>query len=402
MQIHAAALLRHDRNRRIALVAAAIAIAISLIALLVMQALGSPTGSPIDASAVGSSTAAASSTSTTAWTLAPARDVSATVTAPKSIQTSSPYVPQTEPALTASTTTCYATFSGDATGARDVTSSLTAFLKRYNGRSVCLKYHGVYRVDGIVRLDTLSGLRLDGRGSTLKQVATSTAGSNRRIFYILRGSNLVIGNMILRGKNPDFTRWVSGRQNEHGIWIDGGTSIRIHHVTIRDMYGDGIDINFKDGAVAPPAGITIDHDNIARVGRNGIGITAGHSINITYTSIADTGLHGVDFEPDYLAAKIYAITLQHSKILRVGRGHIDTSYAFAANGKIGNISGIRVLYNTGDHFNVTIQAKPGYIHRNVVFTGNRSSYSANAYFTRIIGLTFSSNYHITRHLSSVQ
>jgi hypothetical protein len=368
----------------------------------VMQGLGSPTGSSIDTSAVGSSTDAASSTGATAWTLAPARDVSASITAPQTVQTSSPYVPQTEPALTASTTTCYATFSGDATGARDVTSSLTAFLKRYNGRSVCLKYKGVYRVDGIVRLDTLSGLRLDGRGSTLKQVATTTAGSNRRVFYILKGSNLVIGNMILRGKNPDFTRWVSDRQNEHGIWIDGGTSIRIHHVTIRDMYGDGIHINFKDGAVAPPAGITIDHDNIARVGRNGIGITAGHSINITYTSIADTGLHGVDFEPDYLAAKIYSITLQHSKILRVGRGHIDTSYAFAANGKIGNISGIRVLYNTGDRFNATIQAKPGYIHRNVVFTGNRSTYAANAYFTRIIGLTYSSNYHITRHLSNVR
>lgn len=395
MQFFATNAIRHDQNQRRLALVAAVALGIGLIVTTVLQAPApSLPASGTDPS--GSSAASAS------WPLSAVRDVSTAAISRPGVTSSSVMLPQAEPAVTTAAVSCYATFTGDASGRRDVTSALTAFLRRYNGRSVCLKYHGVYRIDGIVRLDSLSGLKLNGRGSTLKQVATSAAGSNRRAFYILKSRNVSIGNMTILGRNPNVASWVSSRQNEPGIWIDGGSGIRIHHVAIKNMYGDGIYIGFKDGGVTAASGVTLDHVTIYRVGRNGIGIVAGNNIVMRYVKIVDTGLHGIDLEPDYASANIHHVTVQYSSIARVGRGNIDSSYSFAANGKAGNMSYIKVLSNVGDRFKSTIQAKSGYTHRYITFSGNRSTYASNAYFSNIVGLSFSGNTRITQHRSNVR
>jgi hypothetical protein len=308
----------------------------------------------------------------------------------------------TTPASTSAAVTCAATFGGNATGSQDVTSSLTSFLRKYNGKQVCLKPNGVYRVDGIVRIDSLSGLRLDGRGATLKAVAYAPASAHRRQIYIVRSSNIVISNLVIRGKNPDFTRWNADRQHEHGIWIDGGRSITVRAVTIRDTYGDGIHLGFKDGALTPPTAITLDRVNIARTGRNGIGIVSGNYVLIRSGVIVDAGLHAIVLEPDYSNADIHHVTVTGSTMRRFGRSGIDTGYAFGANGKAGWMHDISVVTNTADRFKATIRARTGTTHKTIVFTGNRSELSSTASFANIVGLTFSGNVRISAYKTNVR
>lgn len=305
------------------------------------------------------------------------------------------------PAETHAATACV-TFKGDATGSRDVTSSLTSFIRAHNGKVICLKARGHYRVDGIVRLTSLYGVRLDGRGATLKPTSTSAAGTNRRQLYILSSGNLIIKNLHIAGLNPNVAQWHADREQEPGIWIDGGANIKIQNVTIRNTYGDGIKLGFRNGVVAPPSKITLDRVTIRGVGRNGIAIVSGHNILITRTTISDTGLHGIDLEPDLAGADIHHVTVQSSTIKRIGRAGVDTSYSFAANGNAGSMHDISVLNNTGDRFQTTVQAKPGQTHRTIVFRGNRSITVAQAYFGNIVGLSSSGNNNISVHTSNVR
>ena len=77
-------------------------------------------------------------------------------------------------------TTCERTFTGDATGSRDVTASLTAFLDKHGGKRLCLKSYGKYRVDGTVRISNEYGLRLDGRNATLRPRINLSSSAHRQ------------------------------------------------------------------------------------------------------------------------------------------------------------------------------------------------------------------------------
>ncbi len=301
----------------------------------------------------------------------------------------------------AAATSCQVTFTGNATGSRDVTASLTRFLYNDRGRRLCLKPYGIYRVDGIVRITNQVGLHLNGRNATLKAGPNISPTANRRQLYIQNSRGIVILNLRIRGRNPDYTRWNSSRQHESGIHIDGGSSIRLDRVSVRDTYGDGIYIGFKDGRLAPATGVILYKVSIARAGRNGVAIVAANGLLITSSVITDTSLQGIDLEPDLSNAVISRVTVQRSSVRRFGRSGAYTGWAFASNGKAGTVSDIKVSGNTGDRFSATVQNQYGGTHRNITFTGNSSTYRAHAYFTNVTGLTFSGNVNITAHRSNV-
>lgn len=299
-------------------------------------------------------------------------------------------------------TTCERTFLGDATGSRDVTASLTSFIRGHGNKRLCLKSDGVYRVDGIVRIEDVSGLRLNGRGATLKQVSTTTAGTNRRHLYLLRSTNIYIHDLRLHGRNQDATTWIAAREHEPGIWIDGGSRITIRNVAIRGTYGDGVLFGFKGGDLQPPTNIKLDRLNIARAGRSGISITAGNYIEISNTIVTDTALHGINLEPDYAAADIHHVTVRNSTINRVQRAGFQHGYAFAANGKVGDMTDLVVRDSQGSRFEATVFAKPGYTHRNITFVRNRSGAPTTARFGNIVGLSFDDNVNIKLSRTNVR
>ena len=301
----------------------------------------------------------------------------------------------------AAATSCQVTFTGNATGSRDVTASLTRFLYNDRGRRLCLKPYGIYRVDGIVRITNQVGLHLNGRNATLKAGPSISPTANRRQLNIENSRSIVILNLRIRGRNPDYTRWNSSRQHESGIHIDGGSSIRLDHVSVRDTYGDGIYIGFKDGRLAPPTGVILYKVSIARTGRNGIAIVAGNGILVIYSTITDSSIHAIDLEPDLSTAVVSHVTVQRSSLRRYGRSGADTGYAFAANGKAGTMSYLKIAGNTSDRFKTTIQNRYGGTHKAITFTGNSSTYRAPAYFTNVTGLTFSGNVNITAYRTNV-
>jgi Right handed beta helix region len=297
---------------------------------------------------------------------------------------------------------CERTFTGDPTGSRDVTSSLTSFIRNHGSRRLCLRPNASYRVDGIVRIEGVNGLRLNGRNATLKQVSTTSAGSNRRHLYLERATNIYIYDLNLRGRNPDVTRWVSSRQHEPGIWIDGGRRITLRDIGVSNTYGDGVYVGFKSGNIAPATDITLDLIRVTRAGRSGISITAGNHITISNALINDTALHGINLEPDYASADIHHVTVRNSTVNRVQRSGTQHGYAFAANGKVGDMDQITVRDNKGSRFEATIYAKPGYTHSDIVFVRNRSSVSTTARFGNVDGLTFSGNVNIRATRSNVR
>ncbi len=176
---------------------------------------------------------------------------------------------------------CERTFGGDATGSRDVTSSLASFLRNHDGKRLCLRKNGTYRVDGTVRVANVNGLRLNGRNALLRPVSSSSASAQRQQLKIEAGRNVVIRNIRIRGANSNHTSYVENRQHEHGIALYGGYDIKVIDVTVTDTYGDGIYVSYIPGKISPPSTVKVKRATVSRVGRNGIAVVGGRWIVIT-------------------------------------------------------------------------------------------------------------------------
>lgn len=305
------------------------------------------------------------------------------------------------PSSTLAATTCERTFTGDATGSRDVTASLTAFLDKHGGKRLCLKSYGKYRVDGTVRVTNEYGLRLDGRSAVLRPAVSAASSAQRQQLRIESGRNIIISNLTIRGINTNFRRWSDARQHEHGIGIYGGASIKLVNIVVRDTYGDGIYVGYIPGRIAPAYGITIGPVDIARVGRNGVAIVGGSYLVVTDATIAYTGLHSVDLEPDLVEANIHHVTVKRSDLRSYGQAGVWTGYAFAATSKAGRMRSITVVGNRGYKFQALIASESGLSDQSIVFRDNRSTVSATAFLENIDGLTFSGNVNISPRRANV-
>lgn len=299
-------------------------------------------------------------------------------------------------------TSCEQIFTGDATGKRDVTASLTRFLDQHGGKRLCLKPYGKYRVDGTVTIVNEYGLRLDGRHAILRPASSAPSTAHRQQVQLESSRNVIIMNLNIRGTNPDHRRYSSAREHEHGIGIYGGDNMKLINIYVRDTYGDGIYLGYVSGQIAPPTRITLDRVNIARAGRNGIGIVGGSYLLVTSAVISGTGLHSIDLEPDTVDAQIHHVTIRRSSLRGYGHSNTYTSWAVAANGNAGSMRSLTVVGNYADRFMATIQNSSGSMHQDIVFQSNRSGSSGRAYFTNVDGLTFSGNSNIAARTSNVR
>lgn len=185
-----------------------------------------------------------------------------------------------------------AVFDGDPTGASDVTAELVDFLQSHDGEHVALAPDGIYAVTTVAF--SADDLTVDFRGAQLRGTEQGAYG----ILKIRSSSNVIINDAYVVGTGYE---WDGGEGNpdqwEHGIEIDGGTAITLNHPTTRDTRGDGIYIGFESGVTVPPTGVVINDPDIERSARNGIAPVAGE-VSIVGGHIYESGLHGVDFEPN--------------------------------------------------------------------------------------------------------
>lgn len=188
----------------------------------------------------------------------------------------------------------------DATGERDVTAELQAFIDGVpDGGVARLAKTGAYRVEGTLLLTERNGLRIDGNGSRL--FATTTGERSRSHLRIVGGSGLVIYDLEIAGANPyagvEERAYQPDLAFQHGIRLEGVTDVELARVTITDTYGDFVYVGrTSDGRWTERVWI---HDSVfARSGRQGIAVTAGRDVVIERNTITDTRRATVDLEPN--------------------------------------------------------------------------------------------------------
>jgi hypothetical protein len=282
-----------------------------------------------------------------------------------------------------------AVFAGDPTGQTDVSASLATFLETHRGQHVALARDAVYRVTQVAFTGT--SLTLDFRGAHLET-------SQRGVFgiLVLRGStDVVLNDPSIVGTGYE---WNGGDTNpdqwEHGIEIDGGSQITINHPRTRDVRGDGIYIGFEPATTTPASGVVINNPDIERSSRNGISPVAGE-VTIVGGHIFDSGLHGVDFEPNSAggAQSIVGI-VDGVDIRRFGGLDVGglTGYAVASASPITTPrSSILVQHVTGDELRMAIWDTAVAVVRD-----NVSDRSARVEFPGSASVEFANNVRMTR------
>jgi hypothetical protein len=188
----------------------------------------------------------------------------------------------------------------DATGTRDVTTELQAFLDGVPNHGVAvLARGGVYRVEGTLVLTGRHDLRLNGNDASI--VATTSGDYSRSQLRIVGGSNLVIDDLEIQGANPNAglgdNAYQPTREAQHGIRLEGVTNIELVRVRVHDVFGDFVYIGQSaDGQWSQ--GVWIHDSNFWRSGRQGLSVTAGRDVVIERNHISETRRATIDLEPN--------------------------------------------------------------------------------------------------------
>lgn len=282
-----------------------------------------------------------------------------------------------------------AVFAGDPTGQSDVGAALAAFLSGHSGKHVALARDAVYRVSQVAFTGT--SLTVDFRGARLEASQRGVYG-----ILVLRGSSdVVLNDPFVIGTGYE---WTGGDTNpeqwEHGIEIDGGARITINHPRTRDVRGDGIYIGFEAASTKPAAAVLITDPDIERSSRNGIAPVAGE-VSIQGGHIFDSGLHGVDFEPNTdngaksIVGIVDGVDIRRFNGLDVGG---LTGYAVASASPItAPRSSILIERVTGDELRMAIWDTAVAIVRD-----NVSDRPARVEFPGSAAVTFTNNVRMTR------
>lgn len=279
-----------------------------------------------------------------------------------------------------------AVFTGDPTGATDVTAELAAFIT--SGRHLALAPGAEYRVS---RLDFV-GLRdtvLDFRGAILRATPTTDDVGTLR----LRGAvNVVLNDPWIVGTGYS---WTMPTEGQHGFDILGGSNIVLNRPIAQDTKGDGIYVGYGWGQDTPATGVVVNDPIMERNARNGIAVVAGET-TIAGGSIRYSGLHSIDLEPNTaLGASTTRVIVRGTDL----RDYDDIAevpgLGYAVGGGWGHTATrkplLHVIDCTGDKLEIAVSAL-----NEIVVTGNRSDVPAVFEHWNSGPVTFSGNVNITR------
>lgn len=295
------------------------------------------------------------------------------------------------PTPTSGNVTYDAVFTGDATGATDVSSALQTFLTTHNNQHIALAVNGIYKVSA-VKMTGATGVTLDFRGSKI----IGTVVGNQFI-SILGSTNITFNDPWVVGTGYSYT---DPTQWEHGISIAGGSNITINHPIMSDLKGDGVAVSDESGPYSgsAPTKIVINNPDITRTGRNGISVIAGEA-TINGGKISHSGLGNIDFEPNRTDEAVTLKGIVNGVDMRTYGDLQATAYAWtggesfavAAGGSTGTKQYINVINCTGDRLRMGI-----YNTASSTITGNVSDTAKPVYFVNVGSVTFANNTNLTR------
>jgi hypothetical protein len=297
----------------------------------------------------------------------------------------------------------------DATGTKDVTTDLNAYLASVPDGSVIEFPAGAkYRVEGTVLLRDRRDLTIDGNDAL---IFATTDGSdvipppgggiaanwprNRHHIEIKGSSGIVIRDLNVRGANPNAgmreEAYVSALEAQHAFSITGGAAdIELDHVRATDVYGDFVYVGGGHGQEWN-RNIHIHDSHFERNGRQGIAVTRGQGVLVERNYIGDTRRATFDLEPSSLNGGALEVVIRDNEI---GPGRL----AFLAARGVGpNIS--FTVENNILHRGMGTTVKTGHQYRRgpIRIVGNISDYEIGSSspaleFHRVDGVVVRDNY----------
>src|SRR4051794_18774331 len=106
-----------------------------------------------------------------------------------------------------------------------------------------------YGQDGTITLTDRNGLVIDGQGSEFR--ALTPGGSHRANWRFVRGRDLTVRNLAVRGSNPQ-GKYDPAVEWQHGYSVEGVQGMTLANVQARATWGDGVDL--WRGASSPACG----------------------------------------------------------------------------------------------------------------------------------------------------
>lgn len=189
----------------------------------------------------------------------------------------------------------------DATGERDSSRALQAFLKSVpDGSKILFNASGVYRLDRGLLVLNRHRLVFDGRGATLRAVGPGDLNASSA--FLLDGSNsdIAIRNFKIVGANErtGVDLFVPGLEGQQGIAIYGGSRIEISSNTISKTQADGVYANENDLPDGWVDGLWIHDNSLSRIGRMGITFNAVSNGTVERNTLDQIGMFVFDIEPN--------------------------------------------------------------------------------------------------------
>ena len=346
-------------------------------------------------------TAAPTATPTTAPTAAPTGAPAPTPTATLTPTATPPPTPK--PTATPAPATSVVEFTGDATGATDVSAAITSFLNNNKGKTVGFKAGGTYHVDSRIQISGWTGTIL-GRDATFRRYATDAGRDS--ILRLIGGSSVRIDNLNIRGPATlsNVTNWTSwSREDEHALFIDSGTNITVVGGSFTNTWGDGIYIRERENSsYGVPNGIVLDGVVLDVNVRNGVSVTNGRNITLKNCKSSNSGLTGFDAEPNRTTDVIDNISIRGCEFRTFNAGHTPSAsgngYAIYASAGATYSSDVVIDGNWFDRGAIYAIAPSGTRNQRITITNNSAGSAGVASIGRTDGLIFSGNSNITKNV----
>lgn len=212
----------------------------------------------------------------------------------------------------------------DATGDRDVTNPLNAFLATLNpGTTVRFGRDARYRIEGVLLLHKKRDVTIDGNGATFFATTDGSGAKppgagfryhwprRREQWDIRNGVGITLRDFTIQGANPKAgatpEAYVTALEGQAGIGISRTSGIVVDSVRITDTYGDFIWIT---GATT---NVVIRNSSFARSGRQGVAIVNGSKIVVEDNEIRGVARSVFDLEP-LGKARVQDVRLRRNQI----------------------------------------------------------------------------------------
>jgi hypothetical protein len=262
-----------------------------------------------------------------------------------------------------------------------------------------------YGQDGTITLTDRNGLVIDGQGSEFRTL--TPGGSHRANWRFVRGRNLTVRNMAVRGSNPQ-GRYDPAVEWQHGYSVEGVQGMTLSNVQARETWGDGVDL--WRGGSSPACGddassardVLIAGALLERIGRQGVAVVDAERVTLQDSTVGPVAWANVDIETDEGCEIARQITVARNSFGANGWGVIVNG-GFGADPQVGDVSVINNVQTaptvdtgilTPDPCRAPVRIlSPGAVYRNAYsFSGNRFLTPNNAFvFRRVRNIDVSSN-----------